>query len=71
MGKIKGIMIFKNRGLLGVIIGEKNSSENQVKILVEIIKLFENCRVYDFCCGSGGMFVQSAKFIQAHNGKRG
>ena len=25
----------------------------------------------DPCCGSGGMFVQSAKFIQAHSGKRG
>jgi len=25
----------------------------------------------DCCCGSGGMFVQSAKFIQAHSGKRG
>ena len=32
---------------------------------------FDNCRVYDCCCGSGGMFVQSAKFIQAHSGKRG
>lgn len=39
--------------------------------MVEILKPFENCRVYDPCCGSGGMFVQSAKFIQAHNGKRG
>lgn len=27
-------------------------------------------RVYDPCCGSGGMFVQSLKFIDAHNGKR-
>ena len=25
----------------------------------------------DCCCGSGGMFVQSAKFIEAHSGKRG
>ena len=27
-------------------------------------------RVYDPCCGSGGMFVQSLKFIDAHNGQR-
>lgn len=28
-------------------------------------------KLIDPCCGSGGMFVQSAKFIQAHSGKRG
>ena len=39
--------------------------------LVAILKPFENCRVYDPCCGSGGMFVQNAKFIQAHRSKRG
>lgn len=42
-----------------------------VRTLVEILRPFENCRVYDPCCGSGGMFVQSAKFIQAHSGNRG
>ena len=42
-----------------------------VKTLVEILKPFDNCRVYDPCCGSGGMFVQSSKFIKAHNGKIG
>ena len=42
-----------------------------VKTIVAILKPFSNCRVYDPCCGSGGMFVQSAKFIQAHSGKRG
>ena len=26
-------------------------------------------RVYDPCCGSGGMFVSSEKFIEAHSGK--
>lgn len=38
-----------------------------VRTLVEILKPF-NGRVYDPCCGSGGMFVQSAKFIQNHQG---
>ena len=41
-----------------------------VRTLVEILRPFENCHVYDPCCGSGGMFVQSAKFIQAHCGNR-
>ena len=51
--------------------GEFYTPSSIVKTLVEILKPFENCRVYDPACGSGGMFVQSAKFIQAHNGKRG
>ena len=42
-----------------------------VRTLVEVLKPFENCRIYDPCFGSGGMFVQSAKFLQAHGGKRG
>ena len=42
-----------------------------VQTIVEVLKPFDNCRVYDPCCGSGGMFVQSAKFIEAHSGKRG
>ena len=38
-----------------------------VRTLVDILKPY-NGRVYDPCCGSGGMFVQSAKFIQNHQG---
>lgn len=51
--------------------GEFYTPASIVRTLVEILKPFENCRVYDPACGSGGMFVQSAKFIQAHSGKRG
>jgi len=50
--------------------GEFYTPSSIVKTLVEILKPFENCRVYDPACGSGGMFVQSAKFIQAHSGNR-
>lgn len=50
--------------------GEFYTPSSIVKTLVAILKPFENCRIYDPCCGSGGMFVQSAKFIQAHNGRR-
>ncbi|MBQ7395332.1 MAG: SAM-dependent DNA methyltransferase, partial [Lentisphaeria bacterium] len=38
-----------------------------VKTLVEILKPY-NGRVYDPACGSGGMFVQSAKFVENHQG---
>lgn len=51
--------------------GEYYTPQSIVKLIVEILKPFDNCRVYDPCCGSGGMFVQSAKFLQAHGGKRG
>ena len=39
-----------------------------VRTLVEVLKPFHG-RVYDPCCGSGGMFVQSADFVRHHAGK--
>ena len=51
--------------------GEYYTPSSIVKTLVSILKPFENCRVYDPCCGSGGMFVQSEKFLEAHGGRRG
>lgn len=50
--------------------GEFYTPPSIVKTIVEILKPFEDCRVYDPCCGSGGMFVQSVKFLQAHSGNR-
>ena len=38
-----------------------------VRTLVEVLQPFQG-RVYDPCCGSGGMFVQSAKFVEEHSG---
>ena len=38
-----------------------------VRTLVEVLQPFKG-RVYDPCCGAGGMFVQSGKFIRAHKG---
>jgi len=55
----------------GVKGGEFYTPSSIVKTIVAILNPFDNCRVYDPCCGSGGMFVQSAKFIQAHSGRRG
>lgn len=40
-----------------------------VKLIAEMIEPF-NGVVYDPCCGSGGMFVQSMKFVDKHNGNR-
>lgn len=54
----------------GVKGGEFYTPSSIVKTIVEILKPFDNCRVYDPCCGSGGMFVQSVKFLQAHSGNR-
>lgn len=41
-----------------------------VRTLVEVLQPFKG-RVYDPCCGSGGMFVQSAKFVNSHSGNIG
>jgi len=41
-----------------------------VQLLVEMLAPYKG-RVYDPCCGSGGMFVQSEKFVEAHGGKIG
>ena len=41
-----------------------------VRLLVEMIEPYKG-RVYDPCCGSSGMFVQSEEFIRAHGGRLG
>lgn len=41
-----------------------------VRVLVEMLAPYKG-RVFDPCCGSGGMFVQSEKFVEAHGGKIG
>ena len=54
----------------GVKGGEFYTPSSIVKTIVAILKPFDNCRVYDPCCGSGGMFVQSENFIKAHSDNR-
>ena len=51
----------------GKLAGEFYTPACVVKTLVEILQPY-NGRVYDPCCGSGGMFVQSAKFLENHGG---
>jgi type I restriction enzyme M protein len=50
--------------------GQFYTPSNVVRVLVEMLAPYKG-RVYDPCCGSGGMFVQSEKFIEAHSGKIG
>ncbi|MBC7237942.1 MAG: SAM-dependent DNA methyltransferase, partial [Chloroflexi bacterium] len=45
--------------------GEFYTPRCVVRLLVEMLEPFKG-RVYDPCCGSGGMFVQSVEFIEAH-----
>ena len=46
--------------------GQFYTPTSVVKLLVEMLEPYEG-RVFDPCCGSGGMFVQSEKFIEAHS----
>jgi type I restriction enzyme M protein len=48
--------------------GQFYTPRSVVRLLVEILAPHKG-RVYDPCCGSGGMFVQSEKFVQAHGGR--
>ena len=50
--------------------GEFYTPQSIVKLIVEMIEPY-NGRVLDPCCGSGGMFVQSEKFVLAHGGRLG
>lgn len=50
--------------------GEFYTPQSVVKLLVEMIEPYKG-RVYDPCCGSGGMFVQSDKFLRHHGGRIG
>jgi type I restriction enzyme M protein len=50
--------------------GQFYTTPSIVKTLVEVLQPTKG-RVYDPCCGSGGMFVQSEKFVEAHGGKLG
>ena len=46
--------------------GEFYTPPSVVRVLVEVLEPTHG-RVYDPCCGSGGMFVQAEKFLEAHN----
>jgi len=50
--------------------GEFYTPRSVVRVLVEMLEPYKG-RVYDPCCGSGGMFVQSERFVAEHGGRIG
>lgn len=48
--------------------GEFYTPKSVVTLLTEMLEPYEG-KIYDPCCGSGGMFVQSLKFVESHQGK--
>jgi type I restriction enzyme M protein len=50
--------------------GQFYTPRSIVKLLVEMLEPYRG-RIFDPCCGSGGMFVQSEKFVEAHGGRIG
>lgn len=49
--------------------GEFYTPKSVVALLAEMLEPYKG-KIYDPCCGSGGMFVQSIKFINSHNGNQ-
>lgn len=50
--------------------GQFYTPASVVRVLVDVLSPHKG-KVYDPCCGSGGMFVQSEKFVESHGGKFG
>ena len=70
LGRVYEYFLAKFASAEGKLGGEFYTPQCVVKLLVEMIEPMKG-RIYDPCCGSGGMFVQSERFLNAHSGKRG
>jgi type I restriction enzyme M protein len=70
LGRVYEYFLSQFAGAEGKKGGEFYTPRCVVKLLVEMLEPFKG-RVYDPCCGSSGMFVQSEEFIVAHGGKFG
>ena len=68
LGRVYEYFLDKFAGAEGKGGGQFYTPTSIVKLLVKMIEPYKG-RVYDPCCGSGGMFVQSKKFIKNHQGK--
>jgi len=68
LGRVYEYFISGFAGAEGKRGGEFFTPRSVVRTLVEMLEPYEG-RVYDPCCGSGGMFVQSEKFIEEHGGR--
>ncbi len=74
LGRVYEYFLGKFAAAEGKLGGQFYTPQCVVKLLVEMIEPYKG-RVFDPCCGSGGMFVQAAKFVQSHasgngNGKK-
>ena len=69
LGRVYEYFLGKFAGKEGKAGGDFYTPRCIVRLLVEMIEPYRG-RVYDPCCGSGGMFVQSESFILAHGGQR-
>jgi type I restriction enzyme M protein len=65
LGRVYEYCLQKFASMEGKNAGEFYTPSCIVRTIVEILQPYQG-RVYDPCCGSGGMFVQSAKFIEKH-----
>lgn len=70
LGRVYEYFLSKFASAEGKLGGEFFTPQSVVKILVEMLEPYSG-RIYDPCCGSGGMFVQSSKFIKEHAGSVG
>ncbi|GEL66488.1 type I restriction-modification system subunit M [Marinilactibacillus psychrotolerans] len=68
LGRTYEYAIAQFASLEGKNAGEFYTPSSIVRTLVEILEPYEG-RVYDPCCGAGGMFVQSAEFVERHQGR--
>ncbi len=70
LGRVYEYFLGQFAGAEGKRGGEFYTPRSVVRVLVEMLEPYSG-RVYDPCCGSGGMFVQSEKFVQQHGGRVG
>ncbi len=70
LGRVYEYFLSQFAGAEGKRGGEFYTPQSVVRLLVEMLEPYKG-RVYDPCCGSGGMFVQSEKFVLAHGGRIG
>lgn len=70
LGRVYEYFLGQFAGAEGKRGGEFYTPRSVVQVLVEMLEPYSG-RVYDPCCGSGGMFVQSEKFVQEHGGRIG
>jgi type I restriction enzyme M protein len=77
LGRVYEYFLSQFAGSEGKRGGEFYTPRSVVRVLVEMLEPFPDParkvegRVYDPCCGSGGMFVQAERFLEAHGGRLG